>query len=55
MKGLTVPFDEDDALKRFEAADVSIHVNLGAGVSSTKVWTCDLTNEYVHINGDYRS
>lgn len=54
-KGLTVPFDEDDALKRFEAADVSIHVNLGAGVSSTKVWTCDLTNEYVHINGDYRS
>ena len=53
--GLTVPFDEDDALRRFEVPEIIISADLGAGACSTTVWTCDLTHEYVHINGDYRS
>lgn len=53
--GLTVPFDEDEALRRFEASEIIITVDLGAGDGSATVWTCDLTHEYVHINGDYRS
>ena len=28
---------------------------LGIGAGRAKVWTCDLTKEYVAINGDYRS
>jgi glutamate N-acetyltransferase/amino-acid N-acetyltransferase len=28
---------------------------LGLGKGMAKVWTCDLTKEYVAINGDYRS
>ena len=53
--GLTVPFDEDEALRRFEAPEIVISADLGAGDAATTVWTCDLTHEYISINGDYRS
>lgn len=53
--GLTVPFDEDEALRRFERPEVVIDVDLGAGDAETTVWTCDFTHDYISINGDYRS
>ena len=54
-QGLTVPFDEEEALRRFESPDVVIDINLGAGDEATTMWTCDFSHEYVTINGDYRS
>lgn len=53
--GLTVPFDEEEALRRFEEPEITIWANLGAGAAKTTVWTCDLTHEYVVINGEYRT
>ena len=53
--GLTVPFDEAEALKRFEEPEIAIWADLGAGTAQTTVWTCDLTHDYVTINGDYRT
>ena len=53
--GLTVPFDEDEALRRFEQPEITIDIDLGAGEAETTVWTCDFTHEYITINGDYRS
>lgn len=53
--GLTVPFDEDEALRRFEAPEITIWADLGAGEGEATVWTCDLTHEYIVINGDYRT
>ena len=53
--GLTVPFDEEEALRRFQAPEVAIEADLGAGNSSATIWTCDFTHDYVSINGDYRS
>ena len=53
--GLTVPFDEDEALRRFEAPEIVISADLGAGEGAATVWTCDLTHDYVTINGDYRT
>ncbi|MBM6775306.1 bifunctional glutamate N-acetyltransferase/amino-acid acetyltransferase ArgJ [Olsenella profusa] len=53
--GLTVPMDEDDMLRRFDAPEVEITVSLNAGTSCTRIWTCDLTHDYVTINGDYRT
>ena len=53
--GLTVAFDEDEALRRFEEPEIVIDVNLGAGDCETTMWTCDFSHEYVSINGDYRS
>ncbi len=35
--------------------DIVITVKLGVGAACATVWTCDLTKEYVAINGDYRS
>ncbi len=53
--GLTVPFDEDEAQSRFAASEIVIEADLGAGSASATVWTCDLTHEYVTINGEYRT
>ena len=53
--GLTVEFDEDEPLRRFEEPEVVIDVDLGAGNCATTMWTCDFSHEYVTINGDYRS
>ena len=53
--GLAVGFDEDEALRRFEAPEIAIDCDLGEGEAATTVWTCDLTHEYISINGDYRS
>ena len=54
-KGLPVPFDEEEALRRFERPEIDIEVDLGAGASSTTLWTCDFSHEYITINGDYRT
>ena len=35
--------------------DISIRADIGLGNGTATVWTCDLTKEYVAINGDYRS
>ena len=43
------------APRRFEAPEIVISADLGAGDAATTVWTCDLTHEYISINGDYRS
>ena len=53
--GLAIEFDEDEARRRFEAPEIIISVDLGAGDGSATIWACDLTHEYVSINGDYRS
>ena len=53
--GLALAFDEDEALRRFENPEIVIACDLGAGDFETAVWTCDLTHEYISINGDYRS
>ncbi len=35
--------------------NISVRVDLGLGAGEASVYTCDLTKEYVEINGDYRS
>lgn len=35
--------------------DIPVRVDIGLGDGKATVWTCDLTKEYVAINGDYRS
>jgi glutamate N-acetyltransferase / amino-acid N-acetyltransferase len=38
-----------------EKQDIPVTVDIGLGSGTATVWTCDLTKEYVAINGDYRS
>ena len=35
--------------------EIVITADIGLGTGRATVWTCDLTKEYVAINGDYRS
>lgn len=53
--GEAVGFDEDEALHALSQPEVEIEVDLGLGAGSATVLTCDLSHEYVSINGDYRS
>jgi glutamate N-acetyltransferase / amino-acid N-acetyltransferase len=48
-------YNEAEVLKLMCANEIKIRVDLGLGTGEAKVWTCDLTKEYVAINGDYRS
>ena len=54
--GERVPdYNEADASRVMQADEIEIGVDIGLGKGAAKVWTCDLTKEYVAINGDYRS
>ncbi|VVT29634.1 bifunctional glutamate N-acetyltransferase/amino-acid acetyltransferase ArgJ [Rhizobium sp. EC-SD404] len=48
-------YSEAAATAVMRQEDISIRVELGIGEGRATVWTCDLTKEYVAINGDYRS
>jgi glutamate N-acetyltransferase / amino-acid N-acetyltransferase len=48
-------YDEAGVSKLMRGVEIKICVDLGMGQGAATVWTCDLTKEYVAINGDYRS
>ncbi|MFK0166831.1 bifunctional glutamate N-acetyltransferase/amino-acid acetyltransferase ArgJ [Rhizobium sp. NPDC090279] len=48
-------YSEDAASNVMKRQDIPVKVDLGLGQGRATVWTCDLTKEYVAINGDYRS
>lgn len=48
-------YSEAAATAEMKKQDVKITVDLALGDGVATVWTCDLTKEYVAINGDYRS
>jgi glutamate N-acetyltransferase / amino-acid N-acetyltransferase len=48
-------YREEDGQRVMQQAEISVHVNLNRGHARTTVWTCDLSQEYVSINADYRS
>ncbi|MEE3395070.1 MAG: bifunctional glutamate N-acetyltransferase/amino-acid acetyltransferase ArgJ [Candidatus Onthomonas sp.] len=53
--GSALDFDEDFAKKVLSQDEVVIDVKLYEGDAEATCWGCDLTYEYVKINGDYRS
>ena len=49
------PFSEDEAYAVLGEHDILVKVDMGTGEASGKAWGCDLTYDYVKINGDYRT
>jgi glutamate N-acetyltransferase/amino-acid N-acetyltransferase len=47
--------DEARAAAYMKNQNIVIHVDLGLGGGTARVWTCDLTHGYIEINADYRS
>ena len=54
-KGMGLDFDEDLAKKILTKDSIEINVTLFEGDGKATCWGCDLTYDYVKINGDYRS
>ena len=53
--GTAVPFDEEAAAAALAEPEIDVVVDLHLGEAEATVWTCDLSYEYVRINGEYRS
>ncbi len=48
-------YDEAAAMRAVSGSEVEISIDLGIGKGKARVWTCDLTEGYIRINGAYRS
>ena len=53
--GMGIPFSEEIAKEILLEKEIEIIVDLHAGNANATAWGCDLTYEYVKINGDYRT
>ena len=53
--GMGVPFSEEEAKKILLEKEIEILVGLNDGFTAATAWGCDLTYDYVRINGDYRT
>lgn len=53
--GRGLAFDEDLAVKVLTPHEVTIYIDMAQGAASSTCWGCDLTYDYVKINGEYRS
>jgi glutamate N-acetyltransferase/amino-acid N-acetyltransferase len=55
-QGLRDPsYNEAEVSEIMKRQNIVINADIGVGAGAATVWTCDLTKEYVAINGDYRS
>ena len=53
--GAGVEFSEEKAAEVLSSDEIYILINLNQGPESATAWGCDLTYDYVKINGDYRT
>lgn len=55
QNGAGVAFSEEEAKKVLTEDEIKINIGLGDGAANATAWGCDLTYDYVKINGDYRT
>ena len=48
-------YSESKTKKYMKGEEILLSIDLGLGNSESDIWTCDLTEEYIRINADYRS
>ena len=53
--GAGVDFSEEEAKKILLESEIEILIDLHSGSAASTAWGCDLTYDYVKINGDYRT
>ena len=54
-KGRGLAFDETKAKKILTEHDIEINIVMGTGDGAATCWGCDITYDYIKINGDYRT
>jgi glutamate N-acetyltransferase / amino-acid N-acetyltransferase len=53
--GMPTQYSEVDATNAIKPHDVDVRLDLGLGNAEATIWTCDLSHDYVTINGKYRT
>lgn len=53
--GAPTSYNEAEATHAMKPKDVEVHIDLGLGQAYATIWTCDMSHEYVTINGKYRT
>ena len=53
--GRAATYREEDGQRVMKKDEIAVRVDLGRGSAISRVWTCDLSHDYVSINADYRS
>jgi len=53
--GIEHAFSEPQVHRRMLRDFIPVRVELGQGRGTARVWTCDFTSDYVHINASYRT
>lgn len=54
-EGRPLDYDEPAVIALMQTPEWGARLDLGAGTASTWIWTCDLSHDYVTINGHYRT
>ena len=54
-RGLDAGFDEAAASRQLAEKELTIRLDLHRGKASARIWTCDLTHDYITINASYRT
>lgn len=54
-QGLGAGFDEAAASRELDQKELTIRLDLHEGEASARIWTCDLTHDYITINASYRT
>ena len=55
LAGTMADYKEAEIMPHMKGREILIEADVGVGRGKAKVWTCDLTDGYVKINGAYRS
>lgn len=53
--GVDPGYREEQGQQQMDADEITVRVDLGRGDASARVWTCDLSYDYVRINAEYRT
>ena len=54
-RGLDAAFDEAAAKRELDQKEITLRVDLHQGKAAARIWTCDLTHDYITINASYRT
>lgn len=54
-KGCPTDFPVEKIDQHFKQDEINLSVDLGVGGATCRLWSCDLTENYIRINADYRS
>lgn len=55
-RGFRADFNEPEVQKTMEAAEVQLRFHIrGEGTGKARFWTCDMTEDYIRINAEYRT